>query len=119
MNQQSPNNILPKELQEWLKKEKSQTLLIDVREHDEVSFAPFPSKVVHLPLSQSSSWINSLPEIFSIPEDRQVVVICHSGIRSRNFGAWLIEQGWVQEVWNLQGGIDLWSVDIDSSVPRY
>ena len=31
----------------------------------------------------------------------------------------LIEQGWGYEVWNLEGGIDAWSVKVDPTVPRY
>ena len=33
--------------------------------------------------------------------------------------SWLIEQGREGEVWNLEGGIDAWSVQVDPSVPRY
>ena len=116
MNQLTPKNLSPQILQQWLHQESVQPLLVDVREQEELSIASFPSHVVHLPLSQSSQWIQKVPELLP---SRSIVVICHSGIRSFNFGTWLIEQGWGYEVWNLEGGIDAWSIYIDPSVPRY
>ena len=87
------------------------------REKDELEFAPFPSPVLHLPLSQATVWMSKLPE--ALNNKKSVVVICHSGIRSWNFANWLIEQNWGCEVWNLDGGIDAWSLNIDSTVARY
>ena len=92
-------------------------MLIDVREEQELRIASFPSEVVHLPLSQVDEWIKTVPTIFA--SNSSVVVICHSGIRSWNFATWLIEQGLIDDVWNLEGGIDAWSVSIDSTIPRY
>ena len=36
-----------------------------------------------------------------------------------HFGLWLLEQRQTLEVWNLEGGIDAWSVQVDPKVPRY
>ena len=117
MNQQTPKNISPKQLNSWLTNETSQFLLVDVREEQELLIAPFPADVIHLPLSKASLWFNQLPE--HLRKTQPVVVICHSGIRSWNFATWLIVEGWAQEVWNLEGGIDAWSATVDSTVPRY
>jgi hypothetical protein len=46
-------------------------------------------------------------------------VLCHAGVRSWHFACWLIEEHSFGSVWNVQGGIDAWSVDVDRSVPRY
>ena len=46
-------------------------------------------------------------------------MICHAGVRSLHFGLWLLEQRQTLEVWNLEGGIDAWSVQVDPKVPRY
>ncbi len=117
MNQQVPRNLSPKDLHSWLLRESSKPLLVDVREEQELAIAPFPSEVVHLPLSQASFWIEELPE--KLLRNKPVVVICHAGIRSWNFATWLLEQGWEVEVWNLEGGIDAWSVNVDPTLPRY
>ena len=117
MKEQLPRNISAEDLKSWLLKDPLKPILIDVREDQELRIAAFPSEVVHLPLSQSDLWIKTLPTILS--GNSSVVVICHSGIRSMNFATWLIQQGLADDVWNLEGGIDAWSVSIDSTIPRY
>jgi len=47
-----------------------------------------------------------------------LVVICHHGMRSLQVANWLREQG-VEDCRSMQGGIDRWSLEIDSTVPRY
>ena len=116
MNKKLPNNLPPRELYSWLNKP-SPPLLVDVREEAELVIAPFPEPVVHLPLSTSSVWIENLQDHLSM--QNPIVVICHSGVRSLNFGIWLIDQDLGYEVWNLEGGIDAWSLLVDPSVPRY
>ena len=113
----SPKNLSAKDLNDWLQQDSSRPILIDVREESELKIASFPFEVVHLPLSESSSWVESLSS--KIPKDQPIVVICHLGVRSWNFSTWLIEEKNFPEVWNLFGGIDAWSRDIDSSVPIY
>ena len=117
MNQQIPKHISAVELNLWLQQESQKPLLIDVREAEEIAIATFPLPVVHFPLSQASQWVDQLPEKLSVHQP--VVVICHSGIRSLNFGQWLLQQDLQYEVWNLDGGIDAWSVNVDPEIPRY
>jgi rhodanese-related sulfurtransferase len=91
--------------------------LVDVRERMELDLAQLQEAVVHLPLSESSRWIASLDQ--QLDRQRDVVVLCHAGIRSWQFACWLIEAQGFTQVWNLNGGIDAWSVDVDPTVPRY
>ena len=73
--------------------------------------------VVHLPLSGSQQW---LPQLWQhLDRDRDLVVLCHAGIRSWQFASWLLETQELPQVWNLEGGIDAWSVLVDPEVPRY
>ena len=118
MNEYTPLNISPKELSKLFESKSSEKpLIVDVRETNEIAIASFTFSVLHLPLSEASSWISKLKEL--LPSGRPVVVICHSGVRSLNFGAWLLEQGITDKVWNLEGGIDSWSIEVDQSIPRY
>tara|TARA_Y100001968_G_C19353886_1_gene716166 strand:+ start:17 stop:391 length:375 start_codon:yes stop_codon:yes gene_type:complete len=117
MNTETPKTISPQELYVRLTNDAKKPFLVDVREDNELAIAPFSFEVLHLPLSQMLVWGENISQKF--PSDQPVVVICHSGIRSRNFGIWLIEQGFHQEIWNLDGGIDLWSIEVDDSIPRY
>ncbi len=48
----------------------------------------------------------------------RIIVVCHMGVRSRHVVAWLRAQGF-QKAQSLRGGIDAWSVQVDSAVPRY
>jgi rhodanese-related sulfurtransferase len=51
------------------------------------------------------------------PEER-LVVMCHHGMRSMNVTVWLRNQGF-EQAQSLRGGIDAWSAEVDSGVPRY
>jgi len=50
--------------------------------------------------------------------DRSIVVYCHHGVRSLNAAGELAAQGF-RDVYNLVGGIDSWSLDVDPDLPRY
>jgi len=91
--------------------------LVDVREPMELELARLEQPVIHLPLSQSAAWLDRIGEL--LDRDRDVVVLCHAGIRSWQFGCWLMETQCYERVWNLHGGIDAWSQEADPSVPRY
>ena len=118
MNQKVPSDISPRELKKILEDDSSEKpFIVDVREDHEIFIAPFSSSVLHLPLSKASNWAVKISEL--LPKDQPIVVICHAGVRSMNFGTWLLEKGITKNVWNLVGGIDAWSIDVDQSAPRY
>ena len=118
MNQHTPLNISAKELNKILEDNSSEKpFIVDVREDDEIAIASFAFSVLHLPLSKAAKWSKNIEEL--LPNDQPIVVVCHAGVRSWNFGIWLLEQGITKRVWNLVGGIDAWSTDVDQSVPRY
>ena len=115
MHGPTPKPLTASELEAWLSNSPDLTL-VDVREDQELTMAPFPYSVEHLPLSQAEHWMGDINSKLS--GDGPVVVICHAGVRSWNFGCWLLQQQ-PSGVWNLEGGIDAWSVMVDPSVPRY
>jgi rhodanese-related sulfurtransferase len=53
-----------------------------------------------------------------LPRDEDLVLVCHHGIRSAQACRYLLGAGF-ERVRNMTGGIDLWSVAVDPSVPRY
>ena len=105
------------ELKQLLSEDSLQPLLVDVREKEELSIASLDEPVIHFPLSESSLWSKTFSKHLSF--EKPIVVFCHSGIRSWKFGIWLLEQDSRYQVWNLQGGIDALSTEVDSSVNRY
>jgi rhodanese-related sulfurtransferase len=112
----TPQQISAPELQQRLLQGES-LQLVDVREEEELQLARLSHPVLHLALSQSSRWLPGLEH--QLERDRPVVVLCHAGIRSWQFCCWLIEHQGYRDVWNLRGGIEAWSVEVDPSVPRY
>ena len=57
-------------------------------------------------------------EIAALPRDTPLYFHCHHGGRSQRAAEHFIEQGFV-EIYNVVGGIDAWSQEVDPSVPRY
>ena len=47
-----------------------------------------------------------------------IVFQCHHGIRSQGAAEYFERQGF-RNLYNLEGGIDAWSLLVDPSVPRY
>lgn len=103
-------SISPRELHEKLQNAEN-FQLIDVREAEEFAVAKIEGAKL-LPLSEFHLWQNKLN-----PED-EIVVMCHHGIRSGQVCGYLAENKF-ENVWNLSGGIDAWSKEVDQGVPRY
>jgi rhodanese-related sulfurtransferase len=57
-------------------------------------------------------------ELEKLPADRRVIFYCHTGQRSQVAAREFASRGH-QNVFNLTGGIDSWSTEIDPQVPRY
>ncbi len=56
--------------------------------------------------------------IKSLPKDTPIAFYCHHGMRSRGVAQSVLQEGF-KRVYNVKGGIDAWSLAIDSTVPRY
>jgi sulfur-carrier protein adenylyltransferase/sulfurtransferase len=85
--------------------------LIDVREPFEFEIARIDGARL-IPLRE-------LPErLDELPRDGEMVIHCHSGMRSAEAVRLLRGKGFTQ-VYNLDGGIDSWSDEIDPDVPKY
>ncbi len=87
-------------------------VLLDVREGWEVAAAPFPGSL-HIPMGEIPGRVHQ-----EVDADEHIVVICHHGVRSLNVTNWMRGAG-MARVQSLRGGIDLWSREVDASVPRY
>ena len=104
-------NISPEQLQELLKN-RHDLRLIDVREQDEWEICHLPQAELY-PMSRFSELQEELMET-----EEAIVVYCHHGIRSAGVCSQLRYLG-KENVFNLSGGIDRWSAEIDPSVPSY
>ena len=88
-------------------------VLLDCRTDAEREIATIADSV-HVPMNLLMA---RLPELRA-HEGTPIVVYCHHGARSLQVTATLREAGF-DEVHSLAGGIHLWSLDIDPSVPVY
>ena len=113
----SPKTINASTLNDWFNSEKDNPVLIDVREQSELEIACLSKEFLHIPISKVT--FEYVEEIFSSLLDREIVVMCHAGIRSYNFCQWSLDNNIVNEIWNLEEGIDGWSRYIDPTIPRY
>lgn len=103
--------VTPAELRRRLD-EADPPLLVDVRTYEERELARIEPSL-HIPLQE---FLDRAPR--EIPGEAEVVVYCHSGMRSAQATMWLLANGW-PNVRNLQGGIDAWSLTVDPDTPRY
>jgi rhodanese-related sulfurtransferase len=102
--------IEPKALGEWLKEDKSPRLL-DVRSREEFDTVHIEGSVL---LSQPV-----MQEILAEgTNSRPLVIIDHQGKTALDATAYFMGHGLTQ-VRCLRGGIDAWSQEVDSRLPRY
>jgi rhodanese-related sulfurtransferase len=88
---------------------------VDVREPQELEMAQV-SGFQNFPLSEFATWSGSIYS--KLDPEKEIVVMCHHGMRSAQMCQWLMTQGFTQ-VKNVAGGIDAYSLLVDPSVPRY
>jgi rhodanese-related sulfurtransferase len=90
-------------------------VLLDVREPWEIETASITlpgTKRVLIPM-------NEIPQRMGELDPAQPVLsLCHHGMRSMQVAVFLERQGFAQ-VFNIAGGIDAWSREVDASVPLY
>jgi rhodanese-related sulfurtransferase len=94
-----------------LEPNRQQPLLLDVRQPWEFEVCRIENSVL-LPMS-------TIPAEFeSLDFDRETVVICHHGIRSRSVGRYL-EQAGFSNIINLSGGVSEWARTVDKQMATY
>ncbi|MGA9334171.1 MAG: Grx4 family monothiol glutaredoxin [Rudaea sp.] len=70
-------------------------------------------------LAQSFHTVDEgIQELAALPKQTALAFICHTGARSAAAAEHFRDLGFT-ELYNVEGGIDAWSREIDSSVPRY
>lgn len=87
--------------------------LIDVREQQELAICSLEG-AEHIPMMSLFLGLTKT----EAPQDAEIVVFCHHGVRSLEAMQFLAMQGF-ENVKSMAGGIDRWSLEVDSSVPRY
>ena len=86
-------------------------ILIDVRENQELEICKL-EEAIHIPMSYIPIRLNE------INFEKPVVIMCKSGGRSAQICQFLNDQGHF-DVYNLNGGIISWALEIDSAMATY
>tara|TARA_Y100000589_G_scaffold185207_1_gene175456 strand:- start:240 stop:1394 length:1155 start_codon:yes stop_codon:yes gene_type:complete len=109
--QAHPDEVSVQDMKKAMDDSSSDIAFLDVREYDEVEIA----KIEGVPLIP----LGELPQRFMELDPNQTIYIhCKVGGRSLKAVEFLKQQGF-KYCKSVAGGINAWSDDIDSSVPRY
>ncbi|MFB9237270.1 adenylyltransferase/sulfurtransferase MoeZ [Plantactinospora siamensis] len=106
------STITARELKEWQDAGKD-FLLVDVREPAEYEIVRIPGATL-IPKGD----ILSGEALARLPQDRQIVLHCKSGVRSAEALAALKSAGFANAV-HVQGGVLSWIKQVDPSLPEY
>jgi rhodanese-related sulfurtransferase len=115
--------VRPADFSTWLQAARQSNpldapLVLDVREPYELALARLGQgdgqgfRVIAMPMG-------SVPaRLAELDPDQPIACLCHHGMRSMQVARFLVSNGFEQVV-NIDGGIDAWSIDKDSSIARY
>jgi rhodanese-related sulfurtransferase len=103
--------LRPAELQAHLAAASEAPLLLDVRE-------PWEFDICHIDGSELLPMGQVLQQLDALDRQRETVVICHHGIRSRVV-AMQLERAGFERVINLAGGVEAWARELDPHMPVY
>ena len=102
-------DLTPKEFRDFLADD--EVTLVDVREKWEFDICQIKGAIL-IPMGEiTENYVN-------LNKDKKIALYCHSGIRSMHVADFLLSKGF-QSLVNLQGGIDAWAQEIDTTVERY
>ena len=111
-------HFTPQQLQDFLNKSDKNDmppLLLDVREPWEFEYCHIDGSIL-IPMGELASELESLQD--EIDHEREIIMICHHGIRSRQMGYYM-EQAGYKNITNLDGGVEAWAVDVEPTMKRY
>jgi rhodanese-related sulfurtransferase len=100
-----------RELKQRLDQGTNNFTLLDVREPWECNICALPGATA-IPMREIPA------RAAELPKDREIVVLCHHGVRSQRVASFLAGVGFTQ-LNNLEGGIDAWAREIDPKMPTY
>jgi len=102
-------DLTPKQFKDYLLDD--EVILVDVREQWEFDICQIKGAIL-IPMGEIAISYENLDK------DSKIALYCHSGIRSMHVADFLLSKDF-NSVVNLQGGIDAWAKEIDTTVERY
>lgn len=114
------HEISPREAAERLRADPAGALLLDCRLPEEFQTARVEGAVL-LPLHEIETRLDEVEDALEergLEKTAPFAVLCHHGVRSLR-AALMLQQHGFTGARSVFGGIDLWSLDVDPSIPRY
>lgn len=113
------DQVRPADLAAWIQSQPASgaaAVVLDVREPSELQAASVNAderfELLAIPM-------NEIPaRLAELDPERPIACLCHHGGRSQRVAMFLAGNGF-SRVANIAGGIDAWSREVDTSVPRY
>ncbi len=103
--------ISVRQLSRWREGDPEGVWVLDVRQPWEYEKAHLEGSTL-IPLGELSGRLGE------VPQGVRIACLCHHGMRSARACSILVQRGY-SHVYNIKGGIDAWSMQIDTSVPLY
>lgn len=111
------DQVRPADLQAWFAQQSDAApVLLDVREPWELQTAsvnPEGYTLLAIPMHEIPARLAELDA-----DQQRIACLCHHGARSQQVALFLQHHGF-EQVANVAGGIDAWSLTVDAAVPRY
>jgi rhodanese-related sulfurtransferase len=85
--------------------------LLDVRE-------PWEFEICHIEGSINMPMAQIPQRLDELRANDEIIVICHHGIRSQQV-IWFLQQQTLENLVNLDGGVDAWARTVDPDMPVY
>jgi rhodanese-related sulfurtransferase len=99
------------ELNAYLDGAEQRPFLLDVRE-------PWEYGICRIDGAHLIPMRNIPDSLQEMDSQRETVVICHHGIRSRQVALYMEHQGFTNVI-NMEGGVAAWAREVDPAMPTY
>ena len=99
------------ELNAYLDGAERRPFLLDVRE-------PWEYGICRIDGAHLIPMRNIPDALLELDPQRETVVICHHGIRSRQVVLYMQQQGFTKVI-NMEGGVTAWAREVDPAMPIY
>jgi len=110
-NPNAPKPVQPLDVQSLQQRlGRGDITVIDVRPPQDRSLAPFAAARI---LDE-----DTLAPLSALPKETPLAFLCHHGNSSRSAAEHFRSLGF-RDVYNVEGGIDAWSREVDATIPRY
>jgi len=102
--------MTPSEAYKRVVQQHDATVFLDIRDPDECAIAKIDGAVC-IPLNELKDRLDELAKT------AEIICVCHHGVRSAAVAEFLQQNGFPIAK-SMEGGIDAWSVQIDTDVPQ-